>query len=203
MKVSEIMTRSVITVRVDTPVREASTLLTEHRITSMPVLGNDGGVVGIVSELDLLRGRIPQDPRAHLNRHVDQRPDPGRFVGDVMTDTVVCMSENADVADVAELMITNRVRAVPIISGAGLVGIVSRRDLLRTLLREDVAIRAEVLARLATYADPKERYQVEVADGVVTIREHFEDERRCQAAIALIESVPGVIRVHARGRSHH
>jgi CBS domain-containing protein len=198
MKVSEIMTHPVVTVRVDTPVRQASTLLAQHRITSMPVLDEDGDVVGIVSELDLLRGRIPHDARSHLSRHHEPRPDPGHFVGDVMSDAVVCLSANADAADAAELMITNRVRAVPIIAGPDLVGIVSRRDLLGTLLRDDGAIRADVQEQLNSYAQPEERCDVEVADGAVTIRARFVDIRRREAAVALVETVPGVVRVDVR-----
>lgn len=196
MKASEIMTREVVTVRTDTTVRDAVTLLTDHRVTSLPVLDDDGDVVGIVSELDLLRDRMPHDPRAHLWSHNDDRIEPGRLVGDVMTDTVICLSENADTADLAELLINNNVRAIPIISGPDLVGIVSRRDVLRTLLRDDYAVLAEVRERLHAYSGEPERWRVEVDDGVVTICGSFGDARQHDTVTALARTVAGVIRVH-------
>lgn len=198
MKISEIMTRPVITVRAMTPVREASALLAEHGITSMPVLDDDGDIVGIISELDVLRDRLPRDPRRHLARFGERHADPGRLVRDVMSDAVVCMSENADAADVADTMVLERVRAVPIVSGAELVGIVSRRDLIRTLLRDDSAIRADAEHRLEQYLDPSERCTVDVRDGVVTLHGELADADRWDGAVALVECVPGVVRVHAR-----
>jgi CBS-domain-containing membrane protein len=201
MKASEIMTHPVFSVRADASVREASALLAEHRITSMPVLDDNGDVVGIVSELDLLRNRFPHDPRAHLTRYDEPASSPGRLVRDVMSDVVFCLSENADAADVVELMVTNRVRAVPIISGADLVGIVSRRDLLRALIRDDADVLADVRERLAGYTSAGEECDdVAVTDGVVTVSGHFSDEQRRAGAIALLETVPGVARVHIERR---
>jgi CBS domain-containing protein len=196
MKAIDIMTRDVVTVRPDTPVRDAVAQMTDHRITSMPVLDDDGNVIGIVSELDLLRDRLPHDPRAHLWQQGDDRPDPAGIVRDVMTDTVICLSENADAADLAEALVDNNVRAVPIISGADLVGIVSRRDVLRTLLRDDTAIRADVRERLDAYAGEAQRWHVDVEGGVVTVRGHFDDERQQQAVSALVDTVAGVVRSH-------
>lgn len=196
MKASDIMSRDVVTVRPDTSVREAAALMTEHRITSMPVLDDDRNVIGIVSELDLLRDRMPHDPRAHLRRQDDDRPDPAGTVADIMTDTVICLSENADAADLAELLVNNNVRAVPIIRGADLVGIVSRRDVLRTLLRDDTSIRADVCERLDAYAGETGRWHVAVDEGVVTVRGHFDDDRQQQTIAALVETVSGVVRVH-------
>lgn len=200
MKAREIMTSPVFSTRADATVREASAALAEHRITSMPVLDAQGDVVGIVSELDLLRGRFPHDPRAHLTRYDEARPIPGRLVRDVMSDVVFCLSENADAADVVELMVTNRVRAVPIINGPDLVGIVSRRDLLRAMTRDDAVVCLDVQGRLATYTEPDEGCDVTVTDGVVTAVGHFRDERRRDGAVALIETVPGVLSVQVQDR---
>jgi CBS-domain-containing membrane protein len=66
MRARDIMTRSVISVRTDTPVQRAAALLTEAGITSLPVLDEDDRVVGILSEVDLIRDRMPHDPRSHL-----------------------------------------------------------------------------------------------------------------------------------------
>ena len=195
MKASEIMTRDVVVVHPDTTVRTAAERLTERGITSAPVVDDDGRVIGIVSEGDLIRGRMPHDVRSHLRPDDHPHADPPHLVGDVMSDTVVCMAETADTADLAGLMINSHVRAVPIVDGRRLVGIVSRRDLLRTLVRDDAAVRAEVCARLADYAGRPDPWHVDVNDGIVIVRGHF-DEGEQRIVDVLARSVPGVLVVH-------
>jgi len=197
MKAGQIMTSPVLTVTRDVPAREAIALLASRGITSLPVVDEDGDVIGIVSEVDLLRSRVPHDPRAHMVPHRDSS-DPPRTVGEVMSDAVVCLSENADAADLAEVLVDNRIRAVPILRGGDLVGIVSRRDVLRTLVRDDEAIRAEVRERLAAYAGEPDRWRVSVTDGVVTVSGTWTDDRDRAAVTNLTTTVPGVVRVHVR-----
>ena len=69
MRASDIMTRSVINVRPDTSIEHAAALVSGHHITSLPVLDEQGEVVGIVSEGDLIRQRMPHDPRSHMLPH--------------------------------------------------------------------------------------------------------------------------------------
>ncbi len=129
MKAAQIMTSPVVTVGPRTPARDAIALLAEHEVTSLPVVDEDASVIGIVSEVDLLRSRARLLPHPHARV-------PACTVRDVMSDVVVCLSENADAADLADVLVDNRIRAVPILRGADLVGIVSRRDVLRALAAE-------------------------------------------------------------------
>jgi CBS domain-containing protein len=199
MKASEIMTRDVVTITPDAHVREAAAVMAEHRVTSLPVLDEDGDLIGIVSEYDLLRDRMPHDPRSSVRPHADG-PDPKKLVRDVMSDTAFCLSQNCDTADLAELMVNNDVRAVPIVDGARLVGIVSRRDVLRTLLRDDNAVCADVRERLDAYAGTVDRWHVACVDGVVTVGGKFAGDREEQTVTALAKTVPGVVRVHTKHR---
>lgn len=199
MKASDIMTRSVVTATADMPVREAVAVLAAHSVTSLPVVDDDGQIIGIVSEVDLLRSRLPHDPRAQVRPHRDGA-DPAPTVRDVMSEMAICLSENADAADLAEVLVDNRVRAVPILRGSELVGIVSRRDLLRTLLRDDAAIRTDIRERLAAYAGEPDRWKVTVDQGIVEVRGHFAGERDESAVHNLAATVPGVVRVHTRRR---
>jgi CBS-domain-containing membrane protein len=137
MQARDIMTRSVVTVRADESARQAAGLLAEHRITAMPVLDGTGRLVGMVSEADLLAHRLAHDPRSHLWRDDRPQPDPARTVGEVMSRTVVSLGPDADTASMAEVMLDRGLRSIPIVDGGRLVGIVSRRDLLRTLVRPD------------------------------------------------------------------
>lgn len=196
MRAGEIMTRSVATVHTDTPVRLAVELMSERCVTSLPVLDEDDRVVGIVSEVDVIRHRMPHDPRSHLRREEHEQSDPARLVRDIMSDMVVCLTENADTADLAALMVDNNVRAIPIVDGARLVGIVSRRDLLRTLIRDDLAIKTDVTRRLDEYAGKSGRWKLAIDEGIVTIRGHFEDAAQQEIVTVLARTVPGVVRVH-------
>jgi CBS domain-containing protein len=86
------------------------------------------------------------------------------------------------------------VRSIPIVEGATVIGIVSLRDLLRTLVRDDDAIRADVVDRIADYRGPAGPWDVQVTDGAVLIVGDLHDDGR--AAIALARTVPGVGSVH-------
>lgn len=196
MRASEIMTRWVATVRPDSTVRQAAALLNKHGVTSLPVLDRDDRVIGIVSEGDLIRDRMPHDPRSHLRPESADKADPSPLVRDVMTDVVACMSENADTADIAALMLDQRIRAVPIVDGANLVGIVGRRDLIRTLVRNDDEIRVQVTQLLTDGLTTTTPWRVAVCDGVVTIHARFADTGVSVNAIRLARTVPGVLRVH-------
>lgn len=204
MLARDVMSTPVITVRADMPVRAAAALLSEHAIASAPVVDADERVIGMVSELDLIRDRMPHDPRSHLRPAEPEEGSPPRLVSGVMTDTAVCLTPTADIADIAALMQDSRIRAVPIVEGARVVGIVSRRDLVRTLLRDDGAVAVEVLQRLRDF-DPHRDWRVEVQDGTVTIGVGSEPgegpgrpggDREQSTITGLVTSVPGAVRVH-------
>jgi CBS domain-containing protein len=204
MRADQIMSTPVVTVPYTAPAREAIALMAEHHVTSLPVLDEDGDIVGMVSEIDLLRQRIAHDPRTHLRGTPADNATPGARVSDVMTDVVICLSRNTDTADVAEALVDNRIRAIPIIEGADLVGIVSRRDLLKTLLRDDTGIAAEVQERLDAYSGVPGRWQAHVAQGCVTIDGAIDAQgadRTRRVLDSLSRTVPGVVRVTVTARS--
>ena len=201
MRASDIMTRSVITVHPDTSIEHAAALVSGHHITSVPVLDHQGEVVGIVSEGDLIRQRMPHDPRSHMLPHfADVDEAPARTVGEVMSHPVTCLPPNADSADLANLMLDRDIRAIPIVDGTQLVGIVSRRDLLRTLVRADTAITADVTTILNGYAGNAGQWIVDVDGGVVTVQGPFEDDSHRKMVTVLARTVPGVIRVQTSER---
>ena len=193
MQARQIMTSPVVTVRSDTTVREAATLLLENRITAAPVLDAGGELIGIVSESDLVVDRFGHDPRNQVRPVQDEPPNP-QTVGEVMTTPVIALGPSADAADLAQTMLGSDVRSVPIVEGATVIGIVSRRDLLRTLVRDDDAIRTEVVDRIADYRDPDGTWDVQVTDGAVLIVGDLGDDGR--AELALARTVPGVGSVH-------
>jgi CBS domain-containing protein len=117
VKVKEIMTTPVVSAGPDTPTADVVELLTTHRISGVPVTDQDGAVVGLVSEYDLL---------------VKQ----GATAREVMSPTVISVTEETDVEDVRALLVELRIRRVPVVAGQRLVGIVSRSDLVELLALE-------------------------------------------------------------------
>jgi CBS domain-containing protein len=192
MLVRDVMTSPVVSVQPATPVRAAAALLTERGFTALPVLEGDGDLVGIVTEADLLRDRIRHDPRSpRLNRELAAHPAPAT-VSDVMTRDVFSARPFTDVADLADDMHRFGVRSVPVVEpGRTLVGIVSRRDVLRTLTRADLAVADDVRRRLEVYAGP-ERWGVDVVSGVVTLHDPVGDPMEQHIAQVMAASVRGV-----------
>ncbi len=134
MRARDIMTSPVHTVAADAAVADAAGLLTAKAVTALPVVDAAGSLVGMVSEGDLLAQRVPEDPTAHLWRHLadDGAPAPAT-VGAVMSAGAVTTTPDADVADVAELILRHDVRSVPVVVGRRVVGIISRRDILEQM----------------------------------------------------------------------
>ena len=145
MHAADIMTSDVITVGPDTPVPELATLLAERGISGVPVI-DQGQVVGIKSsEGNLLHRAETGTERRHQRRRFrwfhphpqeaarDYIKSHGRTVKDIMTSPVISVSDTADLAEVAELMETNRIKRVPVLCEGKLVGIISRANLVRAL----------------------------------------------------------------------
>jgi CBS domain-containing protein len=194
MLVRDVMTRPVVTVDPDTPIRAAAALLTGRGFTALPVVDGAGELVGIVTEADLLRGRLHHDARSPLLSEELTRVAPQR-VAEVMTTEVVTALPWTDLADLVEQMRSLGIRSVPVVDGGvGLVGIVSRRDALATATRSDVAIEGDVRRRLEAYAGPG-RWRVSVDGGRVTLGDAFGDPTEQHAASVVAASVRGVLDV--------
>lgn len=197
MRARDIMASPVVTVRVDTHVKDAAAVLASRGFTALPVVDAEDRLIGIVSEADLVRDRIPPDPRHRVHRVVPPRQLPDRpTVGDVMTSPVATMGPGADVAELAAALLSSGHRCMPIVEGNRVVGVVSRRDLVRVVGREDAAIARDVLRKLEIYGGP-DRWEVEVRDGVVTIADSRDDETDRHVARVIAEAVPGVVRAEA------
>jgi CBS domain-containing protein len=188
------MTERVVTVTPETTVRHAAELLADHGVTALPVVDGSGAVVGMVSEVDVITTRFPHDSRY---RHL--RPEvPPSTVGAVMTPAAFTVDPETDVGDLAERMWQHRHRCVPVVRGRRLVGIVTRRDLVRTIARDDTRIADDVANRL-TSCGGRDRWIVRVHDGRVDIQDKADDVGGRRAAVALIENVPGVTDAYVSG----
>lgn len=142
----DIMTRDVITIRPEASVEDLARLLEERRISGLPVLDDQGGVVGVVTQSDLLQRSRDLDLPPALNildLHLFLET-PSRFqrrlekllggkVKDVMTKNPITVAPDTPVQEIARLMSARGVHTLPVLEGGKLVGIVGKLDLIRGL----------------------------------------------------------------------
>ena len=147
LKAKDIMTKDVITVRRDTTVRDLAQLFAQHRISTVPVVDEEGLLVGIVSESDL----IEQDKNLHIPTVVsifdwviylesDKRFEKelqkmtAQTVGEIYSEEVFSVGPEAPVSEVADIMTSKRIQAVPVVEGRRVVGIIGRIDMVKTMI---------------------------------------------------------------------
>ena len=193
MLVKDVMTQGVAVVGPSTPVDDALHLLVARRVTTLPVIDDDGRVVGILSEADLLGHLLSRDPRAHQIPVRSGAGDPPPLVGDVMSSSPHVTRPDEDVSDLAAVMARHGWKSVPVVAEGRLVGVVSRSDVLRALARPDAWLRGQVQGVLAELG--QRLWQVTVEEGVVVLSGSGTPRER-EAAVAAALSVPGVRRVH-------
>jgi CBS domain-containing protein len=203
--VRDVMTTSVVAVRKDASFKEMAAMLRSRRISAFPVLDDQGRVIGVVSEGDLLVKEAVQADGASLLaalRHLREDAKAGGITaGDLMTGPAVTIGPDAPVEEAARLMYDRRVKRLPVVNTAGrLLGIISRVDVLTVFNRPDEDIRDEVVHRVLpgiALADAKD-FTIVVSDGIVTIGGERQSDELGQAVMNAIRRVQGVVAVRDR-----
>lgn len=198
MLVREVMTDQAVTVTRDTSVKEALSLLERHQITATPVLDDSGRIVGVVSEVDLIRDLLQPDQRTHEwpTPEQEQWRDRPCVVGEVMSTHPVTVAPETDLAAAVELMTTLAIKSVPVVDNHHrLVGMLSRSDVVRVLARSDDEIERDVDAMLSEVGLGD--WLVAVTDGQVDLSGP-EDSPYRMTARAVAESVLGVVAVQVK-----
>ena len=216
MKAAEVMSHDPLSVTAQTPILKAACIMLQHKISGLTVTDGDGKIVGIVTEGDLLR-RAEIGTERHRSRGLEFLLGPGRLAGDyidaharkvgeIMTRDVAVVGPSDDLADVVHLMEKRHVKRIPVVQDEKLVGIVSRADLVRALVRK---LTEEGLSRPAHASDgdiqkavvaiidkepwgPRFSVDVVVEDGVVQLFGTVTDDRERSALIVAAENAPGV-----------
>lgn len=193
MLVQEAMTQEPVTVTAPTSIKDALRRLSEHAITAMPVVDDEGRLRGIVSEADLIQDVVGRDPRG-LERPISIEPlSPPVAVEDVYTRTVMTVAPEDDIATAVELMRATGAKSLPVVDRGGrLAGLVSRSDIVRALARADRAIANDVSRLLASVGH--DDWLVDVGDGVVSITGPS-DAAEAALARALANTARGVVDV--------
>ncbi len=138
--VSDVMTRDVVSVMKEYDIHEAARLLSENKVSGLPVVDRDDRVLGVVSEADILStaGMREGHTFRDILRHILGEPLPGRksgnIVGDVMSAPAITTGPDADIREVAKILDDRRIKRLPVVDGGNrLVGIISRADIVRAM----------------------------------------------------------------------
>ena len=216
MRVKDVMTQNVISVEANESVLKAARLMLQNRVSGLPVIGATGEVVGIVTEGDFLR-RVEIGTQRHRPKWLEFLVGPGRMaaeyvrvngrrIDEIMTPDPLSVTEDDLLETVVDLMERHRVKRLPVMRGAKMVGIVSRANLMHALAsltrgdttppaNDDLAIRDRILVALG-----KEQWapkaNVVVKNGIAELWGALTDERERQALIVATENISGVKVVH-------
>ncbi|MGW7459449.1 CBS domain-containing protein [Streptomyces sp. NPDC054797] len=193
IKVGNLMTDEVVSAVPSTSFKEVAKLLAANDITGLPVVDEEERVVGVVSESDLLVRQARSGPAA------DRRAE--LTAGQIMSTPAVTVHADETAPNAARLMTRRSVDRLPVVDDEDrLVGIVTRRDLLRVFLRPDSEIRRRIVQEILvdTMDLMTDSVTVHVLDGVVTLEGRLERQSQILVILRLAEQLDGVVGVKNR-----
>lgn len=203
-RVADVMTVDVVTVAADTPYRDIVDTLTGRRVSAAPVVDEQGRVVGVVSEADLLHKiELVGEERerrifAGRRQRQAQAKAHGTLARDLMSAPAITIDPETSLTAAARRLDEAGVKRLPVTDEQGrLVGIVTRGDLLHVYLRDDHAIAHDVadeVLRRTLWVEPG-KVAVKVRDGVVTLTGRTDRYSTARLAVKLTQAVPGVVEV--------
>jgi CBS domain-containing protein len=143
----EIMTKDVVTVKKDTSIRALAEIFTSRRISSAPVVDDTGDLIGIVTETDL----VEQDKSLHIPTVVsifdwviylesgkkfekELKKMTGQTVAEIYSQDVETVVPATPVSEVADIMTSSKIHAIPVVEGKKVVGIIARIDMIRSMI---------------------------------------------------------------------
>lgn len=216
MKVSDVMTRRVISIRPEATILEAIRLMLQNHVSGLPVIDADGNLVGIVTEGDFLR-RTETGTERKRPRWLEFLTSPGKLadeyvhthgrrIEEVMTPDPVTATEEMPLDEVVRLMEARRIKRLPVVRRGRVIGILSRANLLHALAsfghkmpaskKNDVTIRELILGEIDKQSwTSTHLINVLVHNGVVELWGTIFDGKQGDALKVLVENVPGVERV--------
>jgi CBS domain-containing protein len=203
--VKDVMSTPVVAVRRDASFKEMAAKLRGYRVSAFPVIDEDGKVIGVVSEADLLAKEALANDHTGIHgaitgiwRHKEYEKAEGLTAGDLMTHPAMTVRPEDPVEHAARLMYTLQVKRLPVVDAGGrLVGIVSRADVLAVFDRPDAEILAEITDDIILrefLLDPG-RFMVSVDEGVVTLQGNLEAAVIGRNLVDRIRRVPGVVAI--------
>jgi CBS domain-containing protein len=196
--VQDAMTTQVVAVKLGASFKEMAARLRESRVSAFPVIDDDGKVIGVVSEADMLARQVLSAGLAHGG---EQEKAEVLTAGDLMTHPAITVSPQDSVEVAARLMYTLQVKRLPVIDRSGrLAGIISRTDVLTVFDRSDEEIRKEVTDDVISqeFGASPHQFAVTVQAGVVTLTGHAETAELGHVIVRKVRHVQGVVAVRDR-----
>ena len=203
--VKEIMTTQVVAVKLGASFKEMAAALRQNRVSAFPVVDDDGKVIGVVSEADMLAKEVLNADQlgtltAMLHRREQEKAD-GLTAGDLMTHPAVTVAPGDSVEQAARLMYTLQVKRLPVVDSDGkLVGIISRTDVLAVFDRPDEEIGQEIIDNVIVndFLEDPVKFSVTVQAGVVTLEGSPDTLSLGHELVRKIRHVQGVVAVRDR-----
>ncbi|MFF4624507.1 CBS domain-containing protein [Nonomuraea jabiensis] len=214
ISVRDVMTTHVASVAPDTPFKDVAELLVRRGVSAVPVLEEDGRVAGVVSEGDLLRKEEFREQyygedyrprlRARLGRRLAGRGADGQekaeaaTAAELMSAPAVTVAPDVSTVTAARLMDEHRVKRLVVVDAEGrLIGIVSRRDLLKAYVRDDAELKSWVEEAIPEQSRWNDRtgIVVQVHDGIVTLSGCTSTRTEAAAAVRMAKGLGGVVGV--------
>ena len=151
MRVSELMSRNVVTIGASDSCLEAVSRMHKARVRHLPVVSAEGGLIGIVTDRDLrhhlFAPRVLKDVGT-IAVDIILKAVPVR---DVMSSPVMSVPAKADVVEAARIMLEDKVGSLPVIEGGKVVGIVTETDVLRQICKADAACSEDIAEIVVSY----------------------------------------------------
>ena len=212
MNAADVMVTNVITVHPDASVMEIAETLVAHRISAVPVIDDSGGLIGIISEGDLVH-RVEVGTERHPSWWLeflagkqalayDYIKSHGRRARDLMTRHVITVNGETPLSEVASLLDEHQIKRVPVVDNGKIVGIVSRANLVQALINrpqgvaskevEDPVLRGNILTKLQSERWWPGGVNIIVYDGIVELWGIVESQIQKDAIRIAVEATPGV-----------
>jgi CBS domain-containing protein len=207
MRVQDVMTRDVATVAPGASLKDVARALVARGISGLPVVGEDGEVVGVVSEADVLAKERPAPEEGGALARLMHRADPGaeakgaaRTAGEAMTSPAITIEAFWTIPTAAQIMLEHGVNRLPVVRQGRLVGIVTRADLVRAFARTDEEIAREINEQVALHEAlwlENGALDVQVHAGDTTIAGSVRTRTEAEILPKLVARVPGVVSVRS------
>jgi len=215
MKAEDVMTRDIVSIEPNATVKRAASVMAGKRISGLPVLSQDGAVIGIVSESDLLH-RVELGTAAEPKQLMAYFSDPeamardfskahGSKVHDVMSRPVISVESDAELIDVADTFDRYKIKRVAVLKNGKLAGMITRSDLVRALSRSGGANRdlASIGSDATLYKTIRDRTKqlpwidssyinITVSGGLARLSGFVSSKDQQSALRVLIEEIPGI-----------